>query len=197
MQQDIVVTGDFDEAARRAQQHHGGGHARRPDSEQPDHERQHVADPADDAGVVSGLDDALNRRVYTWTSPFNRQIIVRFRRPRSGTDDMIYRVLADQSTNPQLVRRYKALASIVQLGERAVPQPNTTAKFNALRDQIGFVGPEDDDIYDEPVNAFIFAYEIAMFPQQLEAIADAEASNLAPDDVRRIIAASGLEQAKK
>lgn len=162
--------------------------------------RHSVASPADDAGHVVGLDDALNRRVYTWTSPFNPDIVVRFRRPKAGTDEMVYRVLGDQSTNVQLVRRYKALASIISLGRNPsdpayeVRQPNSDAKFIALRDRVGFVG---DEVYDEPVNAYVFAYELAMFPQQLEAIADAEASHLAPDDIKRIIAASGLEQAKK
>lgn len=180
-----IIVDDLDEAARKARELHG-----------------HHPPPAEPEanGAVTGLDDALNRRIYTWTSPFNLEIVVRFRRPKAGTDEMVYRVLGDQSTNTQLVRRYKALASIVSLGRNPsdqayeVRQPNSDAKFTALRDRVGYV---KDDVYDEPVNAFVFAYEIAMFPQQLEAIADAEASHLAPDDIKRIIAASGLEHAKK
>lgn len=162
-----------------------------------------AAAPSGDAqsDPVAGLDNALNRRVWTWTSPFNPTVIVRFRRPRAGADELVAQMLGDQSGNDTLRRRYKALYSIIQIGEHerksaGFPEPSTMAKLKAVRDRVGFVGPDDDDVLDEPINLFVFAYEAAMYPQQVEALAEVAESGLLPDDVKRIVDASGLERPK-
>lgn len=187
---DVVVENFEEEAARLAREHHGNGqHAERPD-------RPHDGTATQDE-AVTGLAAALGREVYTWTSPYNPEIVVRFRRPRAGTDEAIYRILgAEQSANQQLVRQYKALAAIIEIGGQKMAMPNTDAKFRVLRDRIGFVGPDDDDVFDEPVNTFTYAYELAMYPDQMSAIAEAQGVGLSPDDVKRIARNAGVERPK-
>lgn len=170
----------------------------------PDPKAQYASSSASgETEAVGGLADALNRRVYTWVSEANRDIVVRFRRAPGGTREMIYNLLGpEQSANQQLVRRYSALASVISIGTNPgdpaykIKQPHTTTAFRALAQRIGFVGPNDEDWYDEVVDVFVFAYELAMYPDQITAMADVQGSGLLPEDKRAIIAASGLQLPK-
>jgi hypothetical protein len=148
--------------------------------------------------VVATLADALNRRICTWRTPDAKNpVLVRFRRPRGGTHEMIYRVLGpEQSNNHQLVREYLALSSVVEIDGDEVAQPNSRAKFEMIKRRIGYVGPDEEDWYDEIVSLFVVAFEYAMYPDRFEAMAEAEAAGLSPDDVRRIASMAGLERPK-
>ncbi|MDB5095357.1 MAG: hypothetical protein JWO85_3458, partial [Candidatus Eremiobacteraeota bacterium] len=149
------------------------------------------------AEVVTGLAAALGREVYTWTSPYNTDVVVRFRRPRAGTDELVARLLGDQSDIQSLVRRYKALLAITELdGKSVTTTMMTDTKLRVLRDRVGFVGPTDDDVYDEAVNMYVTAYEMAMYPEQIKAISEAQGIGLSSDDIKRISKNTGLERPK-
>jgi hypothetical protein len=147
--------------------------------------------------TVTGLQHALGREVYTWTSPYNAAVTVKFRRPRAGTDDLVARLLGEQSGNDALVRRYKAMMSIIELdGKSYTTERMTDTKYRLLRDRVGFVGPEDDDVFDEAINMFVTAYEFAMYPEQIKAISEAQGIGLSSDDIKRIAKNTGLERPK-
>jgi hypothetical protein len=180
----VRVVNDIDaEAARiRAEKHPAQGH-------EPEAEVQEE--------TVTGLQHALGREVYTWTSPYNTAVTVKFRRPRAGTDDLVARLLGDQSGNDALVRRYKAMMSIVELdGKPFTTDRMTDTKYRVLRDRVGFVGPDDEDVFDEAINMFVTAYEFAMYPEQIKAISEAQGIGLSSDDIKRIAKNTGLERPK-
>jgi|GEM_PF-3513530 len=154
---------------------------------------------AEGDGDVVGIAAALGREVYTWTSPFSKDatVEVRFRRPKGGTRELVARVLgAEQSQNQSLVREYTALASIIELNGDAVRSPSTLLGFKMLKKRVGFVGPDEEDWFDEPIAMFTFAYECAMYPEQLQAAAEIEGSGLSPEDEKRILRMAGLVRPK-
>jgi len=138
----------------------------------------------------------LTRETFTWTSRRNKSVVVEFRRPPLGTREHVLRVLGNQSENLPLVRLYSALASITKINGNQQKMPSTTLTFAALQRQIGFVGPKEDDCFDEPVNDFVLAYELAMYPELLQARAEIEGSGLSVDDEARIIKNIGLSRPK-
>lgn len=153
--------------------------------------------PQAEVEISTGLVAALGREVYTWTSPWNPAVVVRFRRPRAGTDELVARMLGDQSDNTALVRRYKALLAIIEVnGEKITTDRMTDTKLRLLRDRVAFVGPDDEDVFDEALGAYVMAYEMAMYPQQITAISEAQGLGLSADDIARIAKNAGLERPK-
>jgi len=156
---------------------------------------RHKDDAVD--SMAPELAASLGREVYTWTSPYCEDVVARFRRPPGGTREMVARVLgAEQSGNQALVREYLALAAIVELNDERVSQPRTILTFGMLKKRIGFVGPGDDEWMDEPVNMYTFAFECAMYPEQLRMAAELEGAGLSPDDEKRILKNAGLDRPK-
>ncbi len=150
-----------------------------------------------------GTPAILTRKtVHTWVSPNNKDIVVRFRRPPGGTREAVYTLLGPtQSDNEPLVRRFNALASIVSIGTNPgdlaykIKQPTTVSGYRALAQRVGFVGPDDEDWYDEPVDLFVRAWEIAMNPELLDLFAESQGASA--DDKTAIMSAIGLQAAKK
>lgn len=179
----VRVVEDLDAEVRRRQNQQNG--------------IQEAADGDAKAEVVTGLAAALGREIYTWTSPYNSAVVVRFRRPRAGTDELVSRLLDDKADNANLVRRYKALLSVVEIdGKDVVTTRMTDTKLRILRDRIGFVGPDEDDTFDDPINMFVTAYELAMYPEQIKAINEAQGIGLSSEDIARIAKNTGLERPK-
>lgn len=151
----------------------------------------------------AGIPRILSRKtVYTWISPDNADIVVRFRRAPGGTREAIFSLLGPtQSDNEPIVRRFNALASIISIGTNAgdpaykIKQPTTMIGFRALAQRVGFVGPDDEDWFDEPVDAFVRAWEIAMNPELLDLFAESQGASDA--DKTAIMSSIGLQQAKK
>ena len=147
---------------------------------------------------ITNLRDALRPQVYTWHTPsVDEPVTVKFRRPPGGTREMVWRVLGpEQCNNEQLLNEYMALASIIEINGKARTMPNSIAKFRLAKQLVGWIGPAADDWRDEAVALFVAAHNFAMFPDRYEAIADAEAAGLSPDDIKNIAKMAGLERPK-
>jgi hypothetical protein len=153
--------------------------------------------PAAEQETVVGIQSALGRETYTWTSPYASDVVVQFCRPKGGTREMVLRVLGpEQSQNAAIFREFMALASITHFRGEEIRQPTTLLTFRALKQRVGWTGPAADDWFDEPIAAFTFAYECAMYPDQLRIAAELEGSGLSPDDEKRILKNAGLDRPK-
>lgn len=152
----------------------------------------------DDSTPGSSL---LGLESNTWSSA-DGFVSVQFRRAPGGTGERISRILGpQQSTNAPVVRIFRALATITHIngepiGSGRVPRPKTEAQYRSL---MNFFGPTIDgqSYYDENLEAFVAASEIALNPEYFEMLDQAMDLGLSPQDVERIKTAIGLTNVKK
>jgi hypothetical protein len=153
---------------------------------------------SDDSRPGSSL---LGLESNTWSSA-DGFVSIQFRRAPGGTGERISRILGpQQSTNAPVVRIFRALATISHIngepiGSGRVPRPKTEAQYRSL---MNFFGPTIDgqSYYDENLEAFVAASEIALNPEYFEMLDQAMDLGLSPQDVERIRTAIGLSNVKK
>jgi hypothetical protein len=144
--------------------------------------------PNAEQGETALVDELVGNEEHRWEAP-DRSRHCTFGRARGMISLRIARVLGPmQSNNPVLDLYYKAVAGIRTWNGQAVVEPMIDMHFEAAFSRFGS---------DENLNDYVNTWQMALYPDMVEALKEIAKMGLGPEAVARVAENAGKQTSKK